>query len=117
MRVGKGLGRLAYYDLNDHNLRSAGEIAMADGTWSVAQAKARFSELIEKATAEGPQHVTRHGRDAVVVVSAADWREHSRPARSVIDVLLDPSARGLLAPGEAAVFERDRTDDRSPPTF
>ncbi len=90
---------------------------MADGTWSVAKAKARFSELVEKAKTEGPQHVTRHGRDAVVVVSAADWKQRTRSARSFIDALLDPSVRGALAPGEEAVFERDRTDKRPPLAF
>ena len=37
---------------------------MADGTWSAAEAKAKFSEVIEKARTEGPQHVTRHGKAA-----------------------------------------------------
>jgi prevent-host-death family protein len=37
-------------------------------------AKARFSELVRKARSEGPQHVTVHGRDEVVVVSADDYR-------------------------------------------
>ncbi len=50
---------------------------MADRTWSVAEAKARFSELVEKAKTEGPQHVTRHGWDAAAVVSAADWEQRT----------------------------------------
>jgi len=36
-------------------------------------AKARFSELVRRARSEGPQHVTVHGRDEVVVVSAEEF--------------------------------------------
>lgn len=36
-------------------------------------AKARFSELVRRVRSEGPQHVTVHGRDAVVVVSAEEY--------------------------------------------
>ncbi len=41
--------------------------------WTVAEAKARFSELIERARTDGPQLITRRGREAVVVVSAEEW--------------------------------------------
>jgi prevent-host-death family protein len=37
-------------------------------------AKARFSELVRKVRSEGPQHVTVHGRDEVVVISAEEFR-------------------------------------------
>jgi len=37
-------------------------------------AKARFSELVRRVRSEGPQHVTVHGREEVVVVSAAEFR-------------------------------------------
>jgi len=37
-------------------------------------AKARFSELVRLVRAEGPQHVTVHGREEVVVISAEEFR-------------------------------------------
>ena len=37
-------------------------------------AKARFSELVRKVRSEGPQHVTVHGRDEVVVIAADEFR-------------------------------------------
>ncbi len=46
---------------------------MAEASWSVAEAKARFSELIEWTWTEGPQSVSRHGKACVVMVSASDW--------------------------------------------
>ena len=50
---------------------------MAD-TWTVAEAKAKFSEVLERAEKDGPQTVTRHGREAAVVVSAAEWERKTR---------------------------------------
>jgi prevent-host-death family protein len=44
------------------------------GTWAVAEAKARFSEVIQCALSEGPQTITRKGREAVVVVSVEEWK-------------------------------------------
>ena len=48
------------------------------GAWAVADAKARFSELIDRALSDGPQTITRRGRTAVVVVSATEWERKSR---------------------------------------
>ena len=38
-------------------------------TWKLEDAKARFSEVVRLARAEGPQRVTVRGHDAVAVVS------------------------------------------------
>jgi prevent-host-death family protein len=43
---------------------------MPDQAWTVAQAKAKFSEVIEKAASQGPQTITRNGRRAAVLVAA-----------------------------------------------
>jgi prevent-host-death family protein len=48
--------------------------AGARTTWAVAEAKARFSEVIDRALADGPQTITRKGKEAVVVVSAEEWQ-------------------------------------------
>ncbi len=44
------------------------------GRWLLQDAKARFSELVRRVHSEGPQHVTVHGRDEVVVISAEEFR-------------------------------------------
>jgi prevent-host-death family protein len=44
------------------------------GHWLLQDAKARFSELVRRVRSDGPQHVTVHGRDEVVVVSAEEFR-------------------------------------------
>ena len=48
--------------------------------WRLEQAKARFSEVVRLAREAGPQHVTVHGRDAVVVLSAEDFARLSPAA-------------------------------------
>jgi prevent-host-death family protein len=58
---------------------------VADGSWSLAEAKAKFSEVVEKARTEGPQHVTRNGKEAVVVVSAETWTRRQRPLETLFD--------------------------------
>ena len=42
--------------------------------WQVQEAKARFSEVVEKARTEGPQTITRHGRERAVLLSIEDYR-------------------------------------------
>jgi prevent-host-death family protein len=44
------------------------------GHWPLQDAKARFSELVRRVRSEGPQHVTVHGRDEVVVIAAEEFR-------------------------------------------
>ena len=51
---------------------------MAIKSWTVAEAKARFSELLDKAQSKGPQTITKHGRTAAVVVSADEWEKKSK---------------------------------------
>jgi prevent-host-death family protein len=43
-------------------------------TWQVQTAKQRFSELVERAVSEGPQVVTKHGRETVVVLEIGEYR-------------------------------------------
>lgn len=58
------------------NKRSANFRAAAErfATWDLRRAKAQLSELIRRADSEGPQHITVHGHDRAVVLSAAAYR-------------------------------------------
>lgn len=53
-------------------------------SWPVQDAKARFSELLERCVRDGPQKVTRRGKDAAVVVSATEWERLNRQAPMTI---------------------------------
>jgi prevent-host-death family protein len=41
--------------------------------WQVQEAKQKFSALVQKAIDEGPQVVTKHGEEVVVVVSKKEY--------------------------------------------
>ena len=43
--------------------------------WQVQTAKARFSELFRRARAEGPQLITRQGKEGVVMMSDEQYEE------------------------------------------
>jgi prevent-host-death family protein len=53
--------------------------------WTVAQAKAKLSEVIESAQKYGPQAITRNGRRAAVVVSAEEWERKTRRSGSLAE--------------------------------
>ena len=59
------------------------------GHWLLQDAKARLSELVRKVRSEGPQHVTVHGRDEVVVIAAEEFRrlKGGMTGRALIDAM------------------------------
>lgn len=63
-------------------------------TWTVASAKARFSELIEKARSDGPQTVTRNGKPAAVLVSSEEWEKRTGQKGSLLEFLQNSPLRG-----------------------
>ncbi|HET6518647.1 MAG TPA: type II toxin-antitoxin system prevent-host-death family antitoxin [Geminicoccaceae bacterium] len=52
------------------------------------EAKAKFSQLVQKALNEGPQRVSRHGEDVVVVLSVREYDKLKRARPSLKDVLM-----------------------------
>lgn len=78
--------------------------------WSVAQAKARFSEVIDRAISQGPQAITRNGRPAVVIVSVEEWARKSGRKGTLADFFAASPLRGSgleieRAPGGAREVE------------
>ena len=67
---------------------------MSTHTWTVAEAKAKFSELINKAKAEGPQKITRHGRTTAVIVAAEEWERKSERKGNLAEFLSASPLRG-----------------------
>lgn len=57
-------------------------------SWQLQDAKNRFSEVVEKALTEGPQHITRRGKPAVVVIAESEYRKAPKPRRSLAEYLL-----------------------------
>ncbi len=63
--------------------------------WQLAEAKNRLSQVIHRAVAEGPQVITRHGRETAVVVSIDDYRRLARPAGSLVEFFRDSPLVGV----------------------
>jgi prevent-host-death family protein len=57
-------------------------------SWSVQDAKARFSELLDSCLKDGPQVVTKRGTEAAVLVPVEDWHRLQRAARPTLKELL-----------------------------
>jgi prevent-host-death family protein len=67
---------------------------MGTQTWTVAEAKAKFSEIIERAMSEGPQTITRNGRTAAVVVGAEEWQRKTRRVGNLAEFFAASPLRG-----------------------
>lgn len=81
--------------------------------WPVQNAKARFSELLDRCLAEGPQPITRRGVETAVLVPAAEWHRLRAAARpSLKALLLTDRARGPLPLPERGTARR-----RQPPVL
>ena len=66
-------------------------------TWPVQEAKARFSEFLERCVAEGPQMVTKRGAETAVLVPVDEWRRLRAAARpSLKQLLLSDEARTTM---------------------
>jgi antitoxin Phd len=47
-------------------------------SWQLQEAKQKFSELVRRTLEEGPQVVTKHGEEVVVVVPVEEFRRMSK---------------------------------------
>jgi antitoxin Phd len=65
--------------------------------WSIQDAEAHFSEMLDTCLKRGPQLVIQRGREAAVLVPVAEWhRLLGAPVRTLKDLLLTDEARGEL---------------------
>lgn len=64
-----------------------------DTNWTVARAKAKLSEVIERAQSS-PQTITRNGKPSVVVVSAEEWQRKTTRKGTLAEFLLASPLRG-----------------------
>lgn len=53
----------------------AGAPNVAGPSWQIQTAKARFSEVFRRARSEGPQRITRQGKEGVVMISSEQYEQ------------------------------------------
>jgi prevent-host-death family protein len=77
--------------------------------WTLQDAKNKFSAVVEAAQRGEPQHVTKRGADAVVVLSAEEYERLSKldekPKKTFVEHLLDFPK---LPEGMEDIFDFDR---------
>jgi prevent-host-death family protein len=72
-------------------------------TWPIQEAQRKLSELIDRALSEGPQVITRHGVEVVVVMSITQYKSFTASKQRMGDFLLSsPLHKSGL------IIERDR---------
>ena len=76
-------------------------------TWQLQTAKARFSEVFRLAFSNGPQRITRQGKDAVVVLPAAEFDRLMRQGRARRSLVRFFAESPLVDAG----LDLDRKDD------
>ena len=76
-------------------------------TWQLQEAKNKFSKLVEQATHEGPQFVTKHGRASVVVLSVEAYNQLIKPQSNLFQFIQgSPLSKVLID------IERDKSPGR-----
>ena len=63
--------------------------------WQMQEAKNKLSELVDRARTEGPQTITRHGKDAAIVISPEDFRGSNENKGTLLDFFRNSPLRGL----------------------
>jgi prevent-host-death family protein len=75
-------------------------------SYPLHQARSKLSTLIERALKGEPQRVTRHGKEAVIIVSEAAWNARPKSAPTLADLLL--KTIGADKQGFSDVLGRER---------
>lgn len=52
--------------------------------WQLQEAKNKFSNLVDKARHDGPQVVTKHGKESVVIIAIEDYQKLNKPTSDLI---------------------------------
>ena len=85
---------------------------MAQKTWPVQDAKARFSEFLDACERDGPQVVSRRGKETAVLVPIEEWHRVSGTRATLKSLLLADSPRVSLT-----IPSRGRHKRRNVPVF
>jgi len=58
---------------------------MIENHWQLQDAKNKFSNLVETVQKKGPQIVTKHGKEAVVVISISEYKRLTKPKTTLVE--------------------------------
>jgi antitoxin Phd len=83
-------------------------LAITEESWQIQSAKARFSEVFRRARTEGPQRITKQGKESVVMIAEEQYDRlvgKSNQPKNIVDFFRQSPLAGL---------ELDLERDRSP---
>lgn len=78
---------------------------MKSAKWQLEEAEIKFEEIIRKATEEGPQTITKQGKDSIIVISVEDYKINEKPSNNFVD---------FIQQSPLASVELDLERDKSP---
>jgi antitoxin Phd len=64
-------------------------------SWQLQTAKARLSEVIKKASSEGPQTITQHGEPTAVIISTEDYANLKKPRSGFVEFMRKSPLLGI----------------------
>lgn len=85
-----------------------------DHIWTVAEAKAHLSELIDRAEHDGPQTISRRGKETVVVVATDEWHQKSTRKGSLAEFFASSPLAGSGIEIEPMDLQMEDIDFDSP---
>jgi prevent-host-death family protein len=63
--------------------------------WQLQEAKNKFSNLVDKAHHDGPQIVTKHGKESVVIIAVEDFQKLSKPKSDLVSFFKNSPLSGI----------------------
>src|SRR5213080_3943148 len=79
-------------------VRKTRSLKPAEPSWQIQSAKARFSEVFRRARTEGPQRITRQGKEGVVMVAEEQYEQlvgKSHQPKSLVQFFRDSPLVGV----------------------
>ena len=76
-------------------------------SWALQDAKNRLSEVVNNAVREGPQTITRRGKETAVVISMEDFRQLTTSPGSLVSFFRKSPLTGV-----GLALERNQDDGR-----
>ena len=63
--------------------------------WNLAEADLKITDVVERAEQEGPQTLTREGRETAVLLSMNEYRRLKDRPRSMKEILMSMDLEGV----------------------
>ena len=76
--------------------------------WQLQEAKNKFSNLVDKAHHDGPQVVTKHGKESVVIIAIEDYQKLNKPKSDLVTFFKKSPLSGICLD-----LSRDKSSSRN----